>query len=55
MADITMCEGNLTIDPWGEERYQEFQSYFMTPPIEDGECKYFISNEGEENGDKTKM
>lgn len=51
MPDISMCNG--TNCPSKDECYrfravpnEPWQSYFMTPPIEDGRCEYFWSIAG---------
>jgi hypothetical protein len=51
MPDISMCPG--THCPQANDCYRfraipnEYrQSYFMTPPLEDGKCDYFWSTEG---------
>ncbi len=46
MPDITLCKGVNCPHKEGCYRYtaipSEFmQSYFMTPPIEDGKCDYY--------------
>jgi len=44
MPDITMCKG--TGCPLAENCYRywatpsEYQTYFSTPPVEDGKCEY---------------
>lgn len=51
MPDITMCRG--TDCPYKEWCYRftanpsDYQSYFFTPPIEDGKCNFYWGDNAE--------
>lgn len=53
MPDIAMCNG--TNCPLKETCYRfkakpcEYQTYFMTPPLEDGKCEYYWKMEEKPN------
>lgn len=51
MPDISMCAGGTCPSKDQCYRYRAVpneyrQSYFMTPPLEDGKCEYFWSIDG---------
>jgi hypothetical protein len=53
MPDISMCTGEDC--PKKQMCYRhtakasDYQSFFMNPPIKDGQCDYFWDNEGYNN------
>jgi len=58
MSDITMCSGegcNMKLNCYRHTANSDkYQSYFVTPPIENGECDMFWSNKAEESYDDLK-
>ena len=49
MPDITKCSGEDCPKKQSCYRYtakaSDYQSYFMTPPIKDGQCDHYWDNE----------
>lgn len=49
MPDITMCSGEECALKESCYRFtakaSEYQSYFIDPPIKDGECRYYWEDE----------
>ena len=57
MADITMCSGegcnkSLSCYRHTAPMSDYWQSMFIEPPLENGECKYFWDNKERQDGSK---
>lgn len=52
MPDITMCRGDECPRKQSCYRYtakaSDYQSFFMTPPVKDGECDHYWEDEPKE-------
>lgn len=52
MPDITMCRGDGCPKKQSCYRYtakaSDYQSFFMTPPVKDGECDHYWEDEPKE-------
>ena len=57
MSDITKCLGTNCPHKDGCYRFtahaDEYQSYFVDPPIKDGKCDYYCGKNGEDIWNKT--